>query len=446
MLNDEKIKQLETMFNEGKIEEAKNLAEDLLKDNEDDARLYYVIGNALLLQNKLEEAKENLTKSVSLNQNLVGALLLLGGLTYKEGDFKKAAGYFARAAKLDPNNDKVYYNLGTAHQAMEDYENALNFYQRAMQINPKDVKNYYNSSLILLRKGDYERGFDLYRLRYHQELPDRPTSLLVNHLPLNSTKDIEDKTILVYDEQGIERTIDFIRFLPSFVEKGAKIVLRVQEPLQKLMSFNYPDITFSHTLNPEDEMTFEGHFPLMDAAYMLKVKKRDVPFKEGYLKVDENDSKEFREKHSIKNDGKNIGIIWKEDENLLPNTTLLEEMVKNLKDESVNIYSLVENVAIEEGDILDDNGIVSLGEDLEDFYDKALAISNMDAVIGIDTPSLHLSGAMGKPTTLLLGEKSDWFWGSKDKKSSLYDSITIYKINNQNYKRAIKKASNAIKI
>jgi len=446
MLNDENIKRLETIFNEGKIEEAKELAIELLKENENDARLYYVIGNAFLLQNDLEKAKENLTKSLSLNQNFTGVLILLGGLFYREGDFKKAAGYFARAAKLDPNNDKIFYNLGTAHQAMEDYENALNFYQKAMQINPKDVKSYYNSSLILLRKGDYERGFDLYRLRYHQELPDKPTQLFINHLPLNTMEDIEDKTILVYDEQGLERTIDFVRFLPSFVEKGGKIVLRVQEPLQKLLSYNYPDITFSHTLNPDDEMTFEGHFPLMDGAFLTKVKKRSIPFTEGYLKVDENDSKEFREKNSIKNEGKNIGIIWKEDDNFAGNEILLSEIIKNLKAEGVNVYSLAENPNVEENEILEENGVVSLGEDLEDYYDKALALSNMDAIIGIDTPLLHLSGAMGKPAALLLGEKSDWIWGSRDKKSSWHNSITIYKINDKNYKRAIKKATNAIKI
>jgi len=444
MVSQESIKNIETLFNGGKIEEALKLAEEELKDNPDDARLYYVIGQGELLKNNLEKAKENFEKSVSLNQNIIGALMALGSLYYQEGAFKKAIGYFARVVKLAPDNDKAYFNLGVCYQELEEYENALNFYKKAIEINPKDVKSYYNSSLIFLKKGDYSQGFDLYRLRYHSDLPDRPTSLLIPHLPVNDIKNIEGKDILVYDEQGVERTIDFIRFIPEIADKAKSIVLRVQDPLEKLLSYNYPDVTFSFTLDPEKEMTFEGHFPLMDAAYLLKINKLNIPYKDGYLKVDEKDVKEFEKTHPLK-EGKNIGIVWRSDDDLVGKVEILKSMIDALKEDGVNLYSMQEVETMEEKEILEENGVESLGEDLEDYYDKALMINSLDGVVGVDTPIIHLSGAMGKKTALILGKNSDWFWGDGDKKSAWHNSVNIYRLNELNPKKTFKKAGKFVK-
>ncbi len=444
MVSEESIKNIETLFNSGKIEEAEKLAKEELEKNGDDARLYYAIGQANLIRNDIEKAKENFEKSVSLNQNLIGALMALGSLYYQEGAFKKAIGHFARVVRLDPSNDKAFFNLGVCHQELEEYENALNFYKKAIELNPKDVKSYYNSSLILLKKGDYDQGFDLYRLRYHSELPNRPTTLLVPHLPVNDIKNIEDKDILVYDEQGIERTIDFIRFMPQITKKAKSVVLRVQDPLEKLLSYNYPDITFSFTLDPESEMTFEEHFPLMDAAYLLKVNKLNIPYKEGYLKIDEKDLEEFKKENPLK-EGKNIGIVWRSDEDLTGNVTLLKEMIEVLKEDGVNLYSLQEIETMEEKEILEENGVESFGEDVEDYYDKALRVAALDGVIGIDVPMVHLSGAMGKKTALILGKKSDWLWGDKDKKSAWYETVSLYRLNELNPKKTFKKAAKFLK-
>ncbi len=439
MVSAEEIKNLEKTFNEGKIKEASKKAKELLETEKEDARLYYLLGNAQVIENDLTEAKKNLLKSVSLNQNIPGALMLLGSIFYSEGDFKKALGYFARAANLKPNDDKIYYNLGVCHQALGEDKKALKFYKKAVELNPRDIKSYYNSSLIFLKEGDYNQGFDLYRLRYHSDLPDRVTNLLIPRLPIPSLDGFEDKRVLIYDEQGLDKTIDFIRFMPLLKEKIKEIVLRVQDPLKKLLSYNYPQITFSFTLDPKKEMEFDGHFPLLDSAYLLKINKLNIPFKEGYLKVDEKDLKNFKEENKIEGD-KKVGIIWKSEEDFSSKLPLLENLIEVLKEEGFKIYSLQENPSLQESEILEKEGIVSLGEDLEDFYDKALAIKNMDFILGVDTPTIHLAGALGKKSSLLIGKESDWIWGEKDKKSAWYDSISIYRLYDENFKKALKKA------
>ncbi len=46
--------------------------------------------------------------------------------------------------------------------------------------------------------------------------------------------EIAGKTILVHAEQGFGDTIQFCRYVPLVAERGARVILEVQEPLREL--------------------------------------------------------------------------------------------------------------------------------------------------------------------------------------------------------------------
>ena len=71
--------------------------------------------------------------------------------------------------------------------------------------------------------------------------------------------------------------------------------------------------------------------------------------------------------------------------------------------------------------------IIDLGKDFKDFSDTAAAVDNMDLIITNDTSLVHLAGAMGKPTFLLLPYECDWRWQPDITKCSWYDSVKIFK-------------------
>ena len=54
--------------------------------------------------------------------------------------------------------------------------------------------------------------------------------------------------------------------------------------------------------------------------------------------------------------------------------------------------------------------IVYLGDEIQSFDDTAAIISLMDLVISSDTSIVHLAGALGKPTWVLLQFVPDWRW------------------------------------
>ena len=56
------------------------------------------------------------------------------------------------------------------------------------------------------------------------------------------------------------------------------------------------------------------------------------------------------------------------------------------------------------------SGMSDLSAELREFDDTAALIANLDLVITVDTSVGHLSGALGKPTWIMLPKASDWRW------------------------------------
>jgi hypothetical protein len=57
----------------------------------------------------------------------------------------------------------------------------------------------------------------------------------------------------------------------------------------------------------------------------------------------------------------------------------------------------------------------------------ALAIAQLDLVIGVDSAAVHLAGTLGIPCWVLLGIVSDWWWPTHGDVSPWYPSARIFR-------------------
>ena len=69
----------------------------------------------------------------------------------------------------------------------------------------------------------------------------------------------------------------------------------------------------------------------------------------------------------------------------------------------------------------------NFSRELRDFADTAALIAQMDLVISVDTSTLHLAAAMGKPTWLLNKYDTWWRWMLQGDTSPWYPSLQIYR-------------------
>ncbi|MEP6703051.1 MAG: glycosyltransferase family 9 protein, partial [Betaproteobacteria bacterium] len=70
-------------------------------------------------------------------------------------------------------------------------------------------------------------------------------------------------------------------------------------------------------------------------------------------------------------------------------------------------------------------GILDMGRHSETFADLAALIELLDVVITVDTSVVHVAGALGKPTLLLLDAAHDWRWPRSGTHARWYPSVQI---------------------
>ena len=78
--------------------------------------------------------------------------------------------------------------------------------------------------------------------------------------------------------------------------------------------------------------------------------------------------------------------------------------------------------------VLNENdSILDVSIELNDFEDTAALIESLDLVISVDTSVAHLSGALQKSTWLLLSHVPDWRWMLNRKDSPWYSSLRLFR-------------------
>ena len=74
---------------------------------------------------------------------------------------------------------------------------------------------------------------------------------------------------------------------------------------------------------------------------------------------------------------------------------------------------------------LQQRGVVDHSDDLEDFYDTACVISQLDLVISVDTAVTHLAGALDVPVWTMLQHNADFRWMRGRSDCPWYRSMTL---------------------
>jgi ADP-heptose:LPS heptosyltransferase len=69
--------------------------------------------------------------------------------------------------------------------------------------------------------------------------------------------------------------------------------------------------------------------------------------------------------------------------------------------------------------------VINVAEELITLADTAALIEQMDLVITVDTSIVHIAGALGKETWLLLPKLYEWRWGLEGEENDWYDSVRV---------------------
>ena len=402
---------------------------------------------------KLQEAEAALSKAIELKPNFAEAHSNLGNILKDLGKLQEAEAALSKAIELNPNFAEAYSNLGSVLNHLGKLEDAELYARKAIELNPDFAEAHKNLSLIILKGKNFKEGFNKYEWRL--EVNDRRNLQLKLRSGKPEWTPNKKGRVLLWGEQGIGDVILFASLIPELIEKVDQLIVMVDERLIPLFktSFNQ-SITYINKNKIIDEQSFDYHIAMGSLLKFFRKSKEDFKkAKKGYIKFNEVKSNIFKAKLKDLSDEKIIGISWK-------STSKIDKRI-NLSLESflLGIYSPnIRFLCLQYGDV--EKEITQLRKkhrikieilnevDLfNDIDGLASLIAACDEVVSIDNLTLHLAGAIGIKTNILLPKNSHWYHGIDDKQSYWYPSVSFFRQKKCNeWYIPLKEIKNEIKI
>ena len=302
---------------------------------------------------------------------------------------------------------------------------AIESYDAALKINPDYEDAKWNKSLSLLLIGNFDQGWILFESRWKRDSFTEPRRNFSKPLWLGE-ESLKNKTILLYSEQGLGDTIQFVRYAKIISQMECKVILEIPESLVEL----FKEIKDFGTLIKRGEVLpdFDYQCPLLSLPLAFKTNITNIPFPNSYLFSKTKSLNKWAKKLNTKLKPR-VGLVWsgktthKNDHN---RSFALSSILSYLPD-NFEYFSIQNELQDKDKSALSNSKIKHFGAEIENFDDTAALCSLMNIIISVDTSIAHLSGALGKKTWVLLPFNPDWRWLMNSEDTPWYSSAKLYR-------------------
>ena len=172
--------------------------------------MHFNLGVILQDQGRLDEAAECYQNAIRARADCVPAHSNLGTLYKRRNQLAEAIACYERALEFSPDFAEVLNNLGNVFQLQGRIAEAAICYDQTLRIKPGFLRARCNWALLALAAGDFAGGWPDYEWR--SEFPDFPTRTFAE--PRWHGEPLAGRTLLIYAEQGLGDTLQFIRYVP----------------------------------------------------------------------------------------------------------------------------------------------------------------------------------------------------------------------------------------
>lgn len=413
------------LLSSGDAASAERCARRSLRLNARSAVAHATLAAALAGQRRWAEAETAARDALALDRNAGEAWEVLGAVLAKLGRFAESLEAFTVTEGLRPG-PSLYAARGTALIAMARPMEAAADFERALVDRPQDAGLHWNLGFACLMAGDYRRGWPEFDWRRHDDRAEPPWRRL--NQPTWHGESLNGRTILLYAEQGLGDTLQFLRYVPLVAARGGRVVLEVQHPLLSLMSGvegAAQVIARGDPLPP-----FDLECPLMSLPRAFDTVLDGVPADIPYLRPDPVRLARWRDRLGPPT-ALRVGVVWAGnprfpgDGDRSPRLSGLRGL---LDVPGCRFYGL--QMGPGRADLADavlPESFTDLGSEIADFADTAAIMANLDLVVSSCTGPAHLAGALGVPLWLALPFSPDWRWLTGRDNSPWYPSARLFR-------------------
>ena len=379
---------------------------------------------------RLAEAENVYQQILKGNPNQPVALRLLGTVAYQLGKSEAAVEFITKAITINPNDAEAHNNLGRALRELGQLDAAVASCRRALTITPDLAEAHVFLSLALLLQGNLKEGWEEYewglKVEQGKRAPNLPAEMWLG-------SSLRGKSIIVCAEQGIGDEIMFASCIGDLLERSPdKLFLDCDPRIEALLSRSFPGVIV-HGTNRDMDLSWLGEngppdysLPIGSLPKFFRNRVEDFPEREAYLTPHPDLVEKWTQRLASLKEGLKIGLSWRGG----------GVRAAPLSDWQPLLSMDASFINLQYGDISED--IATLGDvhihdwpdndPLTDLDSQAALISCLDLVVTIDNATVHMAGALGTRTWLLLEHVPDWRWPEAFSDTSpFYRSIRLFR-------------------
>jgi tetratricopeptide (TPR) repeat protein len=367
---------------------------------------YNNLSDLLRIGGRLAEAEACAREAVRLRPDYPSGQVNLGNALRDSGRFDEAQLWYLQALRAEPKHPQGLNNLASLLFDLGQVDEAISHYRSALALKPDYADAHTNLALALLLGGYFEEGWQEYEWRWRQD--KNRLHLREFSQPLWNGEEIDDRVLLIHAEQGFGDTLQFCRFIPPLAA-GRRIILEVQAPLKPLLA-DLPGIE-AIVARGDELPAFDVHCPLLSLPRILGTTLATIPAETPYLRADPLRVAGWRERLGA-HPGLRVGLVW------AGNPAMGADRRRSIALEQFSVLADLPGVtfvSLQKGPAGAQSpppGLVLLDwtDELTDFAETAALVEVLDLVISVDTATVHLAGALGRPVWLLNRFDRCWRW------------------------------------
>jgi tetratricopeptide (TPR) repeat protein len=411
---------------------------------------------------KYDLALEYCEKALAVSENFIEALNSKGLCLFNLKKYEEANKLFDKILKIRKDFPEAIENKANTLHALKEYDEALTLYEaietkkdyhkflnnkglllhalghikdikyfnlakdcydQAIKIKPDFADAYWNKSLSQLSLGEFIEGWKNYEYRFKIE---NAKPQFIDIPRLKSLKDLTNKRILIWSEQGLGDSIQFCRYIYKILDLGAKVTFDTSKLLTALMSRQF-NCTINETGQGLVKNNFDFQIPLLSLPMLFNTDLNSIPLNNSYLKTSKEKDTEWLNKLKLTKQKLNIAITYAGNPDYVADSERSASLeIFHPFVDKVNLFLIQKDMKKEDEVFLKKYPQIKfVGKDIDNFDDLASVIQNMDFVISTDTSIPHLAAALGKKVFILLGKITDWRWMLNSGTSPWYSSATL---------------------
>jgi len=350
-------------------------------------------GDALVANERYEGAEKAYRIALALDRRNVGAAFGLGQVALKRADWTGAQYAFEAAREIAPDDPDIRYNLALLHARFGRYAEAVAGYPAIMNTASDEARYYYHHEGVPLWRGD----------------------------------DLAGRRLVIASDQGLGDHLMMARYFTRLAHLSPAVVVETPPPLFALFRRSFPQLRVERFTHWQPAYTMDVHLPITQLPCVANLTSAADIDGRPYLRADPARVADWRTRFGHAPNVRHVGIVWhgnpKNARERWRGTTLDAwaplATLRDVRFHSLQVGAGDDELAAAPFPLLPTHRAIA------DMEDTAAAMTALDAIVTVDTSTVHLAGALGRPTWLANPLLSDFRWGIDGETTPWYASVRI---------------------